>query len=394
MKKLFKNLSEKEIEQYAVNVAYPAITPFTIKKGNKVDSNISGGHFPLPILGKMFNSVDKILSNKTVKEAYNLLINDLGLQWVHKLNKEFGLTKFYMLCVDTANVSKEYIKALILDTCRNIFDMEDIEVVPVYLHELGDTLKMINRDKFDLVIANPPYGYKNKLCKDINKEILYIANEAVVLCPLDGFIPVENYLTSLTEVAADSFDDALPPNLYIATYNEKSFDKNISISEYISREYPDIKVFKEANKKLSQDLFLGSLHSLKQLQPADSLLFMIQCWATNGVSVGDKAKDVRHNIYKEPIDWKYADTADKYIKFNCDASFNNFTYWWYSNKKSGLTNLILFWLNKLGTNSIESFKDFLPRIDWSRTDVEYTDEYVLSQMGLKWNENKDGVEKL
>ena len=180
MKKLFKNLSEKEIEQYAVNVAYPAITPFTIKKGNKVDSNISGGHFPLSILGKMFNSVDKILSNKTVKEAYNLLINDLGLQWVHKLNKEFGLTKFYMLCVDTANVSKEYIKALILDTCENIFDMEDIEVVPVYLHELGDTLKMINRDKFDLVIANPPYEIGNAVITETMKH----CEEAVVLMPV------------------------------------------------------------------------------------------------------------------------------------------------------------------------------------------------------------------
>lgn len=39
-------------------------------------------------------------------------------------------------------------------------------------------------------------------------------------------------------------------------------------------------------------------------------------------------------------------------------------------------------------------KPALPKIDWSRTDVEYTDEYVLEQMGLKWNENKDGVEKL
>ena len=36
----------------------------------------------------------------------------------------------------------------------------------------------------------------------------------------------------------------------------------------------------------------------------------------------------------------------------------------------------------------------IPNIDWSRTDVNYTDEYVLNQMGLKWNENKDGVEKL
>lgn len=36
----------------------------------------------------------------------------------------------------------------------------------------------------------------------------------------------------------------------------------------------------------------------------------------------------------------------------------------------------------------------LPQIDCSKMDVEYTDEYVLEQMELKWNENKDRVEKL
>ena len=49
---------------------------------------------------------------------------------------------------------------------------------------------------------------------------------------------------------------------------------------------------------------------------------------------------------------------------------------------------------KSGDLHFNSYKKLLPNIDWSRTDVEYADEYVLSQMGLKWNENKDGVEKI
>lgn len=42
-------------------------------------------------------------------------------------------------------------------------------------------------------------------------------------------------------------------------------------------------------------------------------------------------------------------------------------------------------------NTSRPFPECIPAIDWSQ-DVKYTDEYVLSQMGLKWNENKDGVE--
>ena len=33
-------------------------------------------------------------------------------------------------------------------------------------------------------------------------------------------------------------------------------------------------------------------------------------------------------------------------------------------------------------------RKFLPNIDWSKIDVIYNNECVLSQMGLKWNENK------
>ena len=60
----------------------------------------------------------------------------------------------------------------------------------------------------------------------------------------------------------------------------------------------------------------------------------------------------------------------------------------------GFTDLILKLIFKSSSMQVDWYKKLLPNIDWSRTDVIYNDEYVLSQMGLKWNETKDGVEKL
>ena len=75
-------------------------------------------------------------------------------------------------------------------------------------------------------------------------------------------------------------------------------------------------------------------------------------------------------------------------KFKSKKERDNIVNFWYN---SNIMTPICKGTRKQGGSGTSPI--FLPRIDWSK-DILYTDDYVLSQMGLKWNERKDGVEKI
>ena len=250
-------------------------------------------------------------------------------------------------------------------------------------------------DKFDLVIANPPYGYQNCLARKIIKECLDISDTNIFLCPLKSFDFIEHNIISLDKVSADVFDDAKIRELSICEFSRKTFNEEITLESLIMKNNTSFYLIKAFNLTKNKLNIKNCVRSTYANNYQDDCLFLITTWTPlDGVHVDDSAKDIQHNIYKKQLDWTKLDSVDKVIIFNSVVEKDNFTYWWYSNPKSGLADFIISFINKLAINTCDVFTMVLPAIDWSRTDVEYTDEYVLSQMGLKWNANKDGVERI
>ena len=348
---------------------------------NKIKDKLSRYHYfgyPSQIL--IDKLISKIPSNTVDKNSVIAVINDFGLEVISQL-QVLGYTNLILLCTESDDKLYNIIKYMV----EKEFNFTRIE-------RLQD---MRIDDKFDLVIANPPYGYQNCLARKIIKECLDISDTNIFLCPLKSFDFIEHNIISLDKVSADFFDDAKIRELSICEFSRKTFNEEITLESLIMKNNTSFYLIKDFNLTKNKLNIKNCVRSTYANNYQDDCLFLITTWTPlDGVHVDDSAKDIQHNIYKKQLDWTKLDSVDKVIIFNNVVEKDNFTYWWYSNPKSGLADFIISFINKLSINTCDVFTMVLPAIDWSKTDVTYTDEYVLSQMGLKWNENKDGVEKL
>ena len=330
--------------------------------------------------------IDKIPSDTNYNSKI-AIVNDFGLEVISKLI-ELGYSNLYILCTEENDKLYSIIEYMV----EKEFNFSRDRIV---------RLTNINmNDKFDLVIENPPYGMKNVLAKPIIKNCLEISNEVICLAPAQAYSEVVNNIGGFEESETAAFEDAEMQNLFIATLSKKNNNSIEDIETLLLSNDSNYHLIYNFNKNSNFNLNMGTISSFaRKLNMDENRLFMITKWTPlDGVHLDEKSKDIQHNKFKVPIDWECTAVTkaaiDKYIYFNSQIEFDNFCHWWYSNPKVGFTDLILKLIFKSSSMQVDWYKKLLPNIDWSRTDVTYTDEYVLSQMGLKWNENKDGVERL
>ncbi len=328
--------------------------------------------------------ISKIPSNTVDKNSAIAVVNDFGLEVISQL-QVLGYTNLILLCTESDDKLYYIIKYMV----EKEFNFSKDKIV---------RLTPDMNDKFDLVIANPPYEIGNAVITEVMKH----CNEAVVLMPLKQYKKQDSSLwkkiQQLEVVNSSWFEDAnMSDNLniaYLSNFQNGPY-KNYDDLTFLSLN-DNYKLFYKYNLD-NKDKYIKGYHKkygvkvLKELGVEPKLWFAYtERTSQDGVHTTSDCHDYRWNI--EKINYIPVSDAGQafllFAKFNSEIEHKNFCYWWYKSKD--LAHKAIKGLNR----SSGTCKEVFPQIDWSKTDVEYTDEYVLSQMGLKWNENRDGVEKL
>lgn len=311
------------------------------------------------------------------------VLDDLFLEETAQLLAE-GFTNITLLAKEDIKTNK------IPNICYMTMQMRLASVV---YNKEEVTIRILKEDEgmkehFDLCIMNPPFS----VAPDVIKSSLEISDRVICLAPLSKFKKnkmyqrVERYEVIDSEVFEDA---AITDNLIIAALR-KTHHNPISWDEFqIESTNPKFKLFYKNNNKHKQPYTIlpnmGATYNIVTNEYAfnTSCDFMITTRTSqDGVHKDINSHDIRWNIKKE-----LTSTLAYMIRFSSETCKNNFCKYWY---RADLSQKLIKALNKKSGQVYAA----IPNIDWSRTDVEYTDEYVLEQMGLKWNENKNGVERL
>ena len=276
---------------------------------------------------------------------------------------------------------------------------------------------------FSKIIANPPYGNKSSLSKKIVNALLEnkVAEEMVVLAPRNiykdskilthvaTYQDVENCFTDAT-IDRLATTRVVPDTANKYTYESISLNKKqaellSAIRKYNTQHdaYFHVVDGNSFSKKWglqlkdtnSQIQLSGNLKSVADKKLTD-LVENFQCffktiWTpSNGVHVSD-SHDTRYNldnIFNEKVKdgWFKSRCGDLFV-FKDRVSRENFNKWWYScrelygKERKGLTNYILGMLYEAvsGSAGVNSFYDYLPHLDWSRS---WTDAEILAELRL------------
>ena len=232
---------------------------------------------------------------------------------------------------------------------------------------------------FDLIIANPPFQVGNKVVQTS----LQVAKQSVFLVPLNSLEAKGVYknVKEFTLIDTALFSDAyLSRNTGLAVLDStyklgdleklKDLTRNpamLPIYIYIRGHSPTYKNYLYAAKASRPDLNINPKTWFKVTHQA----------VIDGVHSTGPANDRDWNIHGN--DTKSYDGGNCiFYDMGSEKAKANITYWWYYKGKEGLANALLTGLRKRLTTN----KEMMPCIDWNK-DVEYTDDYVLSEMGFK-----------
>lgn len=257
------------------------------------------------------------------------------------------------------------------------------------IDKLMAEVNKIEKNQFDLIIANPPYQYGNKIIsKCVGK-----AKESIVLMPISCYKGQELYkhVLDLELVDPKQFEDvAITNNLNIARLCDRKLDQSWEQVELETFD-PKYREFYELNSKcynyaISTYERVPQRSGIKWDYDINKAFAITARTAQNGVHRidGKGAFDLDANVYNTktildtPI-WKHADGSDaqaavSYIYFNSTKEKNNLVKFWYYNP---LMNTLLKGLNKCGGD----FKIAIPNLDWTK-DRDY--EHCILDDIMTW----------
>ena len=234
-----------------------------------------------------------------------------------------------------------------------------------------------------LIIMNPPYGDKSKICKQITNKISG-KYDAVILEPFGGITDSFQFCDDYKVVpnAQDLFPDAGISNLNIFSYKEEKQNNCESLQEFAYKDDWFGEYLRKNNRRPCNYDRRTANRKCKDQGLKENVIFYLPNWlvqhvASSGPQI-NKSLDNFHNIYGSKIDWdtpSIRTAGDRFIYFENRTCFRNFRRWVYKEKKLWTEICKRMW--KIGMKA--NFEDFLPRVDWSRT---WTDKEILKELGL------------
>jgi hypothetical protein len=258
---------------------------------------------------------------------------------------------------------------------------------------------------FDHVLMNPPYSVGNK----ITSVAIETCCKCVCLMPLGQYKSnglyrhVEDFRLADPKV----FEGAdITNNLCICILQSHKVDrfKTYEEMEIISFNHKATPFFNR--NKLLKPCFRTYFETTMSSDVVfDNTYTFATTWriSVNNVQETKTGWDYKYNVTKElkdiPVHDRKDGTGKMYMAWILDfgkgheTSCKNFNTWWWYKGKHGLCAFLIKSLNKK-SGTIEQA---IPRIDWENIndhplwkEGKY-DEAVLDVMGLKWNDDKDGV---
>lgn len=245
--------------------------------------------------------------------------------------------------------------------------------------------------KFDHIIANPPYEFGNAITTTVLSNVDF--DDYVNLMPVSKYKKDKIYQhivpNSLVRVKWEG-DAATNPQIAELTKKANSEITEVDFNTWCYDER--FKKFYVENIKRSRTFtFVSENLKLKyagSISPKTCFIVGKRV-LTDGVHTTEDCFDYKWNIQKQIIPLCYGDSSDPednlrvfIFKFSTEVEMNNFTKFWYSKGKEGLSNLLLKGLGKQTGNPEYA----IPRVDWTR---EWTDEGILKDYGYTDEEIKE-----
>ena len=243
------------------------------------------------------------------------------------------------------------------------------EIIVQRLYEQEDYINMsknLEKDKFDIIIANPPYQIANKVIKNcIDK-----TKEAIVLMPVKNYKAQELYkhVLELEVVDPKVFKEvSVQDNLTIAKLTNKKIEQDyeeLEFQTYNSKYFS----FYELNSRCKNKYKIITNSSITSYAGINNITtFAVGMRAClDGVHKTTECFDYHYNILRDydntyiPLSGinqtMYGIIA---IFFNTKEEKDNFCNFWYKNP---LMNNFLKGLNKKGGSFVPAF----PKINWSK----------------------------
>lgn len=312
----------------------------------------------------------KPIQMKMVCGSINKYIHSEYLKTIE--NKKILVIGNFRFC-DTLSLYNNV--TIITDDCD--FTCEDAKVIKVSTgEELMGEINKIEKDQFDLIIANPPYNLGNKIVS----QFVDLAKESVVLMPFSYYKNKELYkhIRDLQLVDPKTFKDAqITNNLCVCKLIDKKIDQTYEEIE-LQTYNPKYKLFYELNKKLSAYYIIMPNMPDKydinenKLNFNTSVDFLITTRTSeNGVHKLSTAHDFIFNIDKN-----FVSCLSYIIRLSSEKAKDNLCRFWYKNP---LMNDLIKGLNKKGGH----IYDAIPHIDWS-IDRDY--EHCTLDDIMRWLE--------
>ena len=233
-----------------------------------------------------------------------------------------------------------------------------------------DMSKNIEKDKFDIIIANPPYQIANKVIKNcIDK-----TKEAIVLMPVKNYKAQELYkhVLELEVVNPKSFKEVwVQDNLTIAKLTNKRIEQTYEELEFqtYNQDYIEFYRLNSTYSHYAIDNFLSQFPIKNKSNISHNYFLVTMRTVLDGTHNTKDCYDYKWNIEKNlkiNNDLEVKGGGAKgllykvgFIEFDTEIEHQNFCRFWYKNP---LMNILIKGLNKKSG----TVKPALPKLNWSK----------------------------
>lgn len=247
------------------------------------------------------------------------------------------------------------------------FDCEDAKQIirvdtATGIDELMAEVNKIEKNQFDLIIANPPYQYGNKIIsKCVGK-----AKESIVLMPISCYKSQELYkhVLDLEVVDPKQFEDAaITNNLNIARLCDRKLDQ--SWEQVVIESYdPAYRAFYELNSSCTASYEYIYMPKYNQSRYVDREFMITMRTILDGTHSDKSCPDYQFNYYfnvdvKIPYDKTHDTCSCCFLGFDTKRQKENICQFWYKNEL--MDKLIKGLRSASGRMTIA-----IPNIDWTK----------------------------